>query len=182
METKEVDKVAINKVLDESLNEDDFYCRKSRHLLSSMGIETDTVLMLLAQHKSSVKYGYDLSSDSLSHLLELAKVKEEEAPLKRLIESPFFFVKACWLYEHAPYFFFYDKGKSEDRDSLIIDFAKQYKSHFLENTVAIDTWKKVEDPKRIRITTFWESKIFDPLLLIEKVKDDNIEGLSLIHI
>ncbi len=179
MVTKEVNRTAINKVLDESLSEDDFYCRRSRHLLSSMGIETDTVLMLLAQHKSSVKYGYDLSSDSLSHLLELAKVKEEEAPLKRLIESPFFFVKACWLYEHAPYFFFYDKGKSEDRDSLIIDFAKQYKSHFLENTVAIDTWKKVEDPKRIRITTFWESKIFDPLLLIERVKDDNIEGLEL---
>ena len=179
MATKEVDKAAINKVLDESLNEDDFYCRKSRHLLSSMGIETDTVLMLLAQHKSSVKYGYDLSSDSLSHLLELAKVKEEEAPLKRLIESPFFFVKACWLYEHAPHFFFYDKSESEDRDSLIIDFAKQYESHFLENTVAIDTWKKVEDPKRIRITTFWESKIFDPLLLIERVKDDNIEGLEL---
>ncbi|MES0349957.1 MAG: cyclic nucleotide-binding domain-containing protein, partial [Desulfobacteria bacterium] len=170
---------AINKVLDESLSEDDFYCRKSRHLLTSMGLETDTVLMLLAQHKSSVKYGYDLSSESLSHLLELAEAKDREAPLKRLIESPFFFVKACWLYEHAPYFYFYDKGKSEDRDSLIIDFAKQYDTHFLKNRVDIDTWEEVESPKRIRVTTFWESKIFDPLSLIERAKNDKIEGLEL---
>jgi CRP-like cAMP-binding protein/sugar phosphate isomerase/epimerase len=176
---QEVDEVAINKVLDESLKEDDFYCQKSRRLLSSMGLETETVLIMLAQHKSSVKYGYDLSSDSLYHLIELAKLKEDEAPLKRLIESPFFFVKAGWLYEHAPYFYFYDAGKSEDRDSLILDFAKQYQSHFLDNTVAIDTWEKVEDPKRIRVTTFWESKIFDPVSSIEKAKDDKIEGLEL---
>jgi CRP-like cAMP-binding protein/sugar phosphate isomerase/epimerase/polyhydroxyalkanoate synthesis regulator phasin len=179
MVTKEVDRTAINKVLDESLSEDDFYCRKSRHLLTSMGLETDTVLMLLAQHKSSVKYGYDLSSESLSHLLELAEAKDREAPLKRLIESPFFFVKACWLYEHAPYFYFCDKGKSEDRDSLIIDFAKQYDTHFLKNRVDIDTWEEVENPKRIRVTTFWESKILDPLSLIERAKNDKIEGLEL---
>jgi CRP-like cAMP-binding protein len=179
MVTKEVDRAAINKVLDESLSENDFYCRKSRHLLTSMGLETDTVLMLLAQHKSSVKYGYDLSSESLSHLLELAEAKDREAPLKRLIESPFFFVKACWLYEHAPYFYFYDKGKSEDRDSLIIDFAKQYDTHFLKNRVDIDTWEEVENPKRIRVTTFWESKILDPLSLIERAKNDKIEGLEL---
>ena len=176
--TREVDKVAIGKVLHESLNDDDFYCRKSHQLLRSMGLETETVLVLLAQHKSRVKYGYDLSSDTLSHLLELAKLKEE-APLKKLIESPFFFVKAAWVYEHSPYFYFYDEDRIEDRDSLIIDFAKQYENNFLENEVAIDRWKKVEDPKRIRVTTFWERKIFDPLSLIEKAKDDNIEGLEL---
>ncbi len=179
MVTKDEDRVAINKVLNESLSEDDFYCQKSRRLLGSMGLETDTVLMMLAQHKSSVKYGYDLSSDTLSHLLALAKVKQEEVPLKRLIESPFFYVKACWLYEHAPYFGFYEKGRSEERDSLILNFARRYDSHFLENRVAIDTWEKVENPKRISITTFWESKIFDPVLSIEKAKDDNIEGVEL---
>jgi len=41
--TQEVDRVTIRKVLDESLNEDDFYCRKSRHLLSSTGLEIDAV-------------------------------------------------------------------------------------------------------------------------------------------
>ena len=146
MVPKDMDRAAIDKVLDESLSEEDVYCRKSRHMLTGMGLETDTALTLLAQHKSSVKYGYDLSSESLSHLLELAEAKDREAPLKRLIESPFFFVKACWLYEHAPYFYFYDKGRSDDRDSLIIDFAKHYDTHFLKNKVDIDTWEKVENP------------------------------------
>jgi len=177
--TQEVDRVTIKKVLDESLNEDDFYCRKSRHLLSSTGLEIDAVLTLLAHHKSSIRYGYDLSPDSLSQILELAKIEEKEAPLKRLIESPFFLVKACWLYEHAPYFFFYDEGDSQNRDSLVIEFAEQYESRFLRNRVAIDTWKKIRNPRRVRVTTFWESKIFDPLLLIERAKDDNIEGLEL---
>ncbi len=177
--TQEVDRVTIKKVLDESLNEDDFYCRRSRHLLSSTGLEIDAVLMLLAHHKSSVRYGYDLSSDSLSHILGLAKIKKKGAPLKRLIESPFFLVKASWLYEHAPYFFFYDESDSKERDSLIIEFAKQYESGFLKNRIAIDTWRKIKNPRRVRVTTFWESKIFDPLLLIERVKDDNIEGLEL---
>jgi len=177
--TQEVDRVTIKKILDESLNEDDFYCRKSRHLLSSTGLEIDAVLTLLAHHKSSIRYGYDLSPDSLSQILKLAKIEEKEAPLKRLIESPFFLVKACWLYEHAPYFFFYDEGDSEDRDFLVIEFAEQYESRFLRNRVAIDTWKKIRNPRRVRVTTFWESKIFDPLLLIERAKDDNIEGLEL---
>lgn len=177
--TKKVDMVTIKKVLDESLKEDDFYCRKSRHLLTNTGLEIDAVLMLLAHHKSSVKYGYELSSTNLSHILELANTKQKEAPLKRLIESPFFLMKACWLYDHAPYFFFYDEGKSEGRDSLIIEFAKQYEADFLKNRVAIDTWRKIINPKHIRSTTFWESKILDPLLLIERVKDDNIEGVEL---
>ena len=75
------------------------------------------------------------------------------------IESPFFLVKACWLYEHAPYFFFCDGGDSEDRDSLVIEFAEQYESRFLKDRVAIDTWEKIENPRRVRVTTFWESKI-----------------------
>ena len=177
--TKKLNRVTIKKILDESLKEDDFYCQKSRRLLSSMGLEKDGVHMLLAHHKSSVKYGYDLSSDTLSHLLELAKIREKEAPLIRLIEAPFFLVKAGWLYEHAPYFFFYDEGKTEDRDSLIIEFARQYETHLIKNRVAIDTWEKIENPRRVRATTFWEGKIFDPVLLIKKVKDDNIEGIEL---
>lgn len=179
MATEDSARAAIDKVLEESLDDDDFYCRRSRHRLSSMSLENDTVLTLLAQHRSSVKYGYDLSPNSLSHLLDLAEGTDGEAPLKKLLESPFFFVKACWLYEHAPYFYYCDKGESEERDALIIDFARQYDIHFLKNKVAIDTWKKVKNPKRIRVTTFWESKIFDPISLIERTKNDHIEGLEL---
>ncbi len=179
MPTKEDSRVAVNKALDESLEDDDFYCRRSRSLLGTMGLGTDAVSAMLAQHKSSVKYGYDISPATLSHLLVLAKAKEEVEPLKRLIESPFFFVKACWLYEHSPYFLFYDEGESEARDSFIVEFAIRYESHFLKHRTNIDTWSKIKHPKRVRVTTFWESKIFDPVLLIERAKDENIEGIEL---
>jgi sugar phosphate isomerase/epimerase len=170
--------VAVKKVLDESLNEDDCYCHKSRNLLNSMGLKEDEALMLLSHHKSSVKYGYDLSANALSHLLELAGTREKEAPLKMLIESPFFLVKACWLYEHAPYFYFFGEGSSEDLDSLIVDFAGKYESRFLKNRVAIDTWEKAENPGRVIATTFWESEIIDPLMLVKKAMDDNIQGIE----
>lgn len=173
------DRTAINKILDDSINEDDFYCRKSYNLLSSIGLDRDEVLMSLARHKSSEKYGYDLSSSSLSRLFKLAGTMEEAAPLRRLIESPFFLVKACWLYEHAPFFFFYDNGGLEGRDSMVIEFARQYETHFLNNKVDFNTWRRIKNPRRVRSTSFWENKTFDPLLLIEKVKDDNLEGIEL---
>lgn len=178
--TGEAQKEAIKKVLDESLNDDDFYCRDSLSKLTSMGLEKEKALMLLSHHKSSVKYSYDLSSDSLSHLFELAEIKKKgESPLKRLVESPFFLVKACWLFEHAPFFFFYDEEEPEARDSLIAEFANQYETHFLKSRVAIDTWRKIKNPWRVRAATFWENKIFDPLLLIERAINENIEGVEI---
>ncbi len=176
--TGKTDVTAIKKVLDESLNEDDFYCRKSRNQLNRMGLETEEALTLLAQHKSSVKYGCDLSSDTLSHILELAGTREE-APLKMLIQSPFFLVKSCWLYEHAPYFYFFGEWDPMDLDSLIINFAGKYETRFLKNRVAIDTWEKTKNPRRVIATTFWENEIIDPLLLVKKAMDDNLEGLEI---
>jgi CRP-like cAMP-binding protein/sugar phosphate isomerase/epimerase len=173
------DVTAIKKALDESLDEDDLYCHKSLNQLNSMGLKADEALTLLAQHKSSVKYGYDLSAETLSHLLELAGTREKEAPLRRLMESPFFLVKSCWLYEHAPYFYFFGEWNPKDLDLLIIDFASQYETRFLKNRVAIDTWEKTENPRRVIATTFWESKIIDPLLLIRKAMDDNLEGIEI---
>ncbi len=177
--TGETEKEAIKKILDESLNDDDFYCRKSLNILTSMGLDKKKALMLLAHHKSSIKYGYDLSSSSLPHLFELAEIKGSESPLKRLVESPFFLVKACWLFEHAPFFFFCDELKPEGRDPLIIEFAKKYETNFLKNRVDIDSWRKVENPWRAKAATFWENKTFDPLLFIEKAKNDNIEGIEI---
>jgi len=174
-----IDTDEIRRVLDESLREQDIVCQKSRRLLNSMGLERDEALMLLALHKSSVKYGYDLSPENLSHLLILAKEKENEAPLQRLVESPFFLVKACWLYEHAPYFLFYDESRSEDLDEFIIQFATQYDALFIRNKVPIDTWTRIKNPRRVRAVTFWENKALDPVSMIEKIKDENIEGLEL---
>jgi len=86
-----LDITKIQRILEESLFEKDLFCQKSRDLLNMMGLERDEILMLLAHHKSRVKYGYNLSSNSLSHLIGLAK--EKGAALQRLIESPFFLVK-----------------------------------------------------------------------------------------
>jgi CRP-like cAMP-binding protein/sugar phosphate isomerase/epimerase len=169
----------VNRALDESLKDDDFYSRRSRSLLAGTGLEADAVASMLAQYKSSVKYGYNISPSTLSHLLKVARTKDEGGPLKRLIESPFFFMKACWLYEHSPYFLSYDEGQSEARDSLITQFAWRYERHFLNHRTNIDTWSKVENPRRVRVTTFWESEIFDPVLLIEKAIAKNIEGVEL---
>lgn len=176
---KRSDTDEIRRILNESLSEQDIVGSKSRRLLNSLGLERDEALMLLALHKSSVKYGYDLSPETLSHLLALAKENENEAPLSRLVESPFFLMKASWLYEHAPYFLFYDESRSEDLDEFIIQFATQYDALFLRNNVSIDTWTKIKNPRRVRAVTFWENQTIDPVSMIEKIKDENIEGFEL---
>ncbi len=176
---EEADRTRIKKILDGSLNETDFYCRDSRNLLAAMGLEADVVLMLLAHHKSKVKYGCDLATDSLSHLLTLGNVEHSEIPLNRLINAPFFLVKACWLYEHAPYFLFYDQGTTEDRDAYLLAFAETYEAHLLNSNVDISNWKKIKNPKRVMVTTFWEGKTFDPLLLLEGAKKNGFEGIEL---
>jgi len=82
----------IQSILDASLSETDFFCRKSRSLLGQLGLPQGEDLMLLAGHKSRVKYGYVIASDTLSHLLDLAGQREKQS-LRRLVESPFFLVK-----------------------------------------------------------------------------------------
>ena len=178
-ETEEIKKEAIKKFLDESLNDDDFYCRRSCNKLTGTGLDKKKALMLLAHHKSSIKYGYNLSSNNLSHLFKLAEIRGNKGPLKGLLESPFFLVKACWLIEHAPFFFFCDEFKPEGSDSLIIEFAEKYETDFLKNRVDIEGWIKVENPWQVKAATFWENKTFDPLLFVEKAKNDNIEGVEI---
>ncbi|MBW1861719.1 MAG: cyclic nucleotide-binding domain-containing protein [Deltaproteobacteria bacterium] len=172
-----LDKTKIQRILEKSLTEKDFFCRKSRDLLNMMGLERDEALMLLAHHKSKIKYGYSLSSTSLSHLIDLAK--EKGATFQRLIESPFFLVKACWLYEHVPYFLFYNKSRLEDIDAFIIKFATTYDTLFLKNRVSIDKWEKKTNPRRLRTVSFWGNQTFDPVSLLEKARHENIEGLEL---
>ncbi|MFC1532356.1 cyclic nucleotide-binding domain-containing protein [Thermodesulfobacteriota bacterium] len=176
---KRVDNDQIQKILDESLTEKDIFCQKSHQLLLNMGLNGDEALMLMAFHKSNVKYGYNLSHDSLTHLFKLLKEKTNKVPLQGLFKSPIFIVKACWLYEHAPFFLFFDKAKSGELDEFIIKFATQYDALFLKQRIPIDTWKGVKNPKRLRSVTFWENQIFDPVAMIEKAMNENIEGLEL---
>ena len=174
---EKADEASVRKILKQSLKED-LCSRESFEKFLGLGLEPDKAIALLAQYKSSVKYGYEISPATPRHLWELSKKGDTETALGRLIESPFFMMKSCWLYEHAPYFFFCSQDGSNELDFFILEFASKYESDFLKNK-APDTWKKVENPKRVRATTFWESKTFDPLDLIQKAIDDNIEGIEI---
>ena len=178
-ENRQVDTGHLEGILEKSLKEDDFYCRKSLRALMSLGLKADDARVLLAQYKSRVKYSYDISPESFSHIMGLAKTREGGTSLARLIESPFFLIKACWLLEHSPYFFFCDGAKSEDKASLIEKFAREYESEFLKSKVAIDTWEKMENPRRVMVSTFWDRQIFDPVLSIVRIRHHHIEGLEL---
>ncbi|MFH1083769.1 MAG: cyclic nucleotide-binding domain-containing protein, partial [Pseudomonadota bacterium] len=115
---------------------------------------------------------------TLSHLLDLAGQNEKQS-LRRLVESPFFLVKAAWLYEHAPYFFFFDKRKATDLDDFIARFADDYEAQLLGNRISIAGWEKIQNPWRVMGVTFWENQIFDPVALIDKTRREKIEGLEL---
>jgi CRP-like cAMP-binding protein/sugar phosphate isomerase/epimerase len=170
---------ALRSILDESLNEEDFFCRKSCRLLNNVGLEKNEALMLLAQYKSKIKYGYDLSISTLSHILRVSKNDKKETSIKKLVESPFFLVKACWLYDHAPNFYFFNGYKPKDLDDFIIKFAKEYDTQFLNNKVSVEKWKKINKPRRVLASSFWEKDIINPILFIEKVINQNIEGIEI---
>ncbi len=176
---KKVDIDQIREILNESIYEKDVFCQTSSQRLFNLGLDGDEPLMLLAFHKSSVKYGYDLSFDSVSHLFQLAKEKHDKAPLRRLFNAPFFVVKTCWLYEHAPYFHFYNKDSSSELDEFILEFSVRYESLFLKRKIPTDTWRKMKNPKRVKAVTFWENQVFDPVSMIERAYNDNLEGLEL---
>ena len=173
------DRVKIQRTLDESLFERDFYSKKSRNRLIKMGLNRNEALMLLAQHKSKCKYGYELPYNHLSHLLNLAEDQKRDSVFKNLIESPFLLVKACWIFDHAPYFLYYDQQRPEERDGIILEFARQYNNLFLKKRTSIDKWHKITSPKRLLSVNFWEKQIIDPVGLIEKIRRKNIEGLEL---
>ena len=176
---KKLDNSRILKILKESLSEKNPSCPKSIFQLQNMNLNESQAVILLAFYKSEVKYGYKLSYHNVLHLFKLAESKGSENPLKRLLKYPFLLVKTCWLYEHAPYFIFYNKKKSEKLDEFILEFASNYESLFLNHKIPVDNWKRLKNPKRVRAVTFWENQIIDPVSLIKKVKDENLEGLEL---
>jgi len=177
--SKNLDADRIREILNESICEKDTFCQKSSQRLFNTGLDEDESLMLLAFHKSSVKYGYDLSFDTVSHLFRLASENHDKAPLQRLFNAPFLIVKACWLYEHAPYFQFYNNDSAREIDEFILEFSVRYESQFLKQKIPVDSWKKTKNPKRLRAVTFWENQIFDPVSMIQRAHNDHLEGLEL---
>lgn len=168
----------IRNILNASLSETDFFCSESRTLLEQRGLSRGEALMLLAQHKSGAKYGYAIASGTLPHLMELAG-RGGRASLRRLVEAPFFLVKAAWLYEHAPYFLFFGKEKTPELDDFITRFADEYEAQILGNGISPAGWESIKDPRRVMGVTFWDSQLFDPVALIDKARRERIEGLEL---
>lgn len=169
----------IRGTLDSGLYETDFYSRGSRHELRGLGLLKDEALLLLARHRSVVKYGYDLSSNTLSHLIQLAEEASPDSSLHRLIESPLFLMKAGWVYEHAPFYHFCNKESPKDLDTLIGRFSEEYEHLFLLNHLPTEAWEKAPQPWRVMGVTFWENQTFDPVVLMDKARRENLQGYEL---
>ena len=176
---RSINKMAVTPVLDESLNENDIFNRNSFDKLLKLGFNDDEALVLLASHKSLIKYGYRLSLDTLKHILSLSQGDRKFSPIKGLVKSPFLFAKTGWIYEHAPSFAFYDRYKQEELDSYIVGFAKGYQSPFLANQASFDPKEKLTNPRRLLASFFWEKEILDPVEMILWAKRNNLEGLEL---
>jgi len=171
------EKVVIS-VLEESLKENDIFNRNSFDKLLKLGLKDDEALILQASHKSLIKYGYRLSLDTLKHILSLSKGDNKFSTLKSLIRSPFIFAKVGWIYEHAPYFIFYNRYKQEELDCCILQFAESYQSLFLANQVSFDIQEKSTNPRRVLATSFWEKEIWDPVEMIVWARRNNLEGVE----
>jgi CRP-like cAMP-binding protein/sugar phosphate isomerase/epimerase len=74
---------------------------------------------------------------------------------------------------------FYNKNRPEEIDEFILEFAQRYDKLFLNHKISMDKWNKIEAPRRLKAVTFWENQIFDPVMMIKKALDDNLEGLEL---
>lgn len=169
----------IRDILDRSLAEKEFFSPGSLKLLAGFGFSRDEALAALAAHRSKAKYGYDLSHETIFHLLQLSRLRKDETALHHLVESPFFLMKAGWLYEHAPYFLLYGKNRPEDMDAFIVRFASQYDSLLLKGEISTAHWERLKEPWRILGVTFWENQVFDPIALLDRVRQDHFEGLEL---
>jgi len=176
---RSINKMVVTSVLEESLKEDDIFNRNSFNKLLKLGFKDDEALILLASHKSLIKYGYRLSINTLRHILSLSQENSRFYPVESLIRSPFLFAKTGWIYDHAPYFVFYNKYKQEELDSHILRFAVNYQSLFLANRASFDLKGKLTDPRLVMVASFWEKEIWDPVEMIALATRNNLIGLEL---
>ena len=126
---KKTDIVAVEEILRDCLTAKDPFYKDSHEKLFGVGLEKYKANMLLAHHISRIKYGYNLSYSTLSHVSSLIEKVEKEESFKKLLNFPFLLVKSSWLFEHAPYFLFLDIGSAE-LDDYIIKFIREFKHRF----------------------------------------------------
>lgn len=173
---------AVKTVLDQSLPDRDILRRESRERLARLELAPDTALALLAAHLSKTKYRYEIAQTSLEHILNLAGRADEpgdHGALRRVIEAPIRLVKACWLYEHAPFFLLFGQNDPEKLDAFLIEYGRRYEQQYMLSTVNMDDWRPLEDPRRVRATTFWERQIWDPVLMIDRARRENLQGIEI---
>jgi len=179
IDLSDLDEKKIQRILKDSLSDPDFFSKKSIRELLRLGLVKKEALALLSQFKSKIKYGYEITPPNIFYLFDLADRHKKHASIQHLLDSPFFLMKACWVYEHAPYFLFYDEHGSEDLDELMLKLADQYNRLFLNHDLNIHGWEKLKNPRQVMAVTFWENQVFNPVALIEKSRRLNIIGLEL---
>ena len=166
-------------ILSRSLTEGDSACPASTHALQQAGLDPDAATRVLAAYRSSAKYGYEPAYSSLIHIQELARRGPGTALLQHAVRSPVLLMKACWLYEHSPYFVFYGECTDADRDDLVLEFGTKFETDFIQYTAATEAWQPVKDPKRVMATSFWDKEFFDPVQLLGRAMEEGIEGVEL---
>jgi len=168
---------AVQLILADSLRDADPTNADIFRRLAEVGIERKQALILLATHKSSCKYGFEIQTSTINHLLELLA----DDAYASLLARPFFLTKACWAYEHAPAFMPFDEHDPKAHDQIIIDFAVNYRDHFLHSHAPSEVWTTTDQTTRKRLfaTAFWERESFDPVALLVKAREQGLEGLEL---
>ncbi|MCH8290129.1 cyclic nucleotide-binding domain-containing protein [Candidatus Poribacteria bacterium] len=146
-----------------------------RKRLSDLGIRGTSVLVSLAQIKSLYKYKYSLNPQSLQHILDLA---QKQTAIRKLIQDrPYLLAKVAMIYEHAPAFLFGGNASQQELDECLLNFAKNYRSKFLEYSVKPkDT--PLTSPYHILSCTFWDGELWHPAAYLKKAYEENLLGVE----
>lgn len=170
---------ALEALLNDSLDDLDLAQERAVAVLVGQGRDQQAAVALLARYRSSAKYGYEISPATVEHVLGLRTILAIRGEaVQRLFSSPFFICKACWLYDHAPYFLFADDDAK--RDGLIDEYASFYADRIVgDGGPDPSSWTPIANPKQVFVTTFWERQLMDPVLMIEKAYRDGVAGIEL---
>ena len=98
------DMEGLEDILESSLQDKDFFSQSSMRRLSDLGVGRKEALAQLAAYKSRVKYGYELSFETISHLLLLSGKPEAHPGLHALIRSPYFLYRSSSVVIYTSFF------------------------------------------------------------------------------
>ncbi|MCK5801779.1 MAG: cyclic nucleotide-binding domain-containing protein [Lentisphaeria bacterium] len=145
--------------------------------VESMGDERgeDETLVQAACTHSREKFHYALSPATARHVLSVLPDDIRRA----FRERPFVFLKACWIYDHAPGFLAYDKSDESARESLVTDICRRLLREVAAGRGGAVASRPAGPMWRVRQTTFWGRDDFDPTRLLTRCAAMNLEGLEI---